>query len=104
VLLFHVTSRTKAIVLVAEGFREDWAQGDTYYLLLDGYTARQLSDPSLGVLCVEVDLADGDVGVVFDTRGAGGEFDIYYVKARALERARVTLLDPQTGQIRRGSA
>lgn len=92
--LYHITSHTEALTLVAEGFAGAASAEPVCYLLLDSLEALQPLDPAVAVLEIEGDLPLQELAVGSSAAWPPVRYRLYVATAKDLARARIRLIDP----------
>lgn len=100
--LFHLTSHTEALHIMAEGFAGARSLEPVCYLLLDSLAAHAPLDPAVAVLEISGDLAVQELGER-SLASRSGTYRLFVATAWELARARVRLVDvhPLKGEERR---
>jgi len=91
--LFHLTSHTEALHIIAEGFAGADSPEPVCYLLLESIEAHAPIDPAVAVLEVDGDFAVQELGVGPSPTARAAHYRLFVATARELRRARVRLLN-----------
>ncbi len=96
--LYHLTSHSEALHIIAEGFAGADSPEPVCYLLLDSLDAHAPVDPGVAVLEVEGEFTVQELGVEKSPALRSGCYRLFVATARDLSRARVRLALVQAGK------